>query len=279
MQHLRKYIEQELTGLYPQDEISALARHLLREIANNPAAEVAGCKNNNLSDARIRAIEDIVRRLQDYEPLQYILGETEFYGLPFHVNPSVLIPRPETEELLEWILRENRMEKPSVLDVGTGSGCIAVTLAKKIPSASVSAWDISAVALAVARENAILNNVRIDLAGKDALLASDDGQRFDIIVSNPPYITESEKGEMERNVLDYEPHTALFVPDDDALKFYRAIAATASRQLNPGGKLYFEINRAKGREVIELLRGRGFCRIELRKDISGNDRMIKAEKP
>ncbi|MDR1517904.1 MAG: peptide chain release factor N(5)-glutamine methyltransferase [Dysgonamonadaceae bacterium] len=278
MQRPSEYIERELSGFYPPEEIRVFKKYILQKTAGVSVTDVTDCKISNLSDSQGYEIEDIVSRLKKSEPLQYIFGEVEFYGLPFIVNPSVLIPRPETEELVEWIVSENSHASPSVLDIGTGSGCIAVALAKKIPGAAVSAWDVSKGALATASRNAQRNSVAVEFAERDALLAADDGRKFDIIVSNPPYVAESEKADMDRVVLDYEPHIALFVPDDDALCFYRAIADTAFRQLNAGGKLYFEINRAKGEKILALLKDKGFANATLKKDISRNNRMIRAEK-
>ncbi|MDR1742272.1 MAG: peptide chain release factor N(5)-glutamine methyltransferase [Dysgonamonadaceae bacterium] len=278
MQHLSEYILSELTGFYPPEDIRVFKKYILQKTAGTPVIDPSGCKISNLSDSTIREIADIIERLKNYEPLQYILGETEFYGLPFQVTRSVLIPRPETEELVEWILSENRKTNPSILDIGTGSGCIAVTLAKQIPGAKVTAWDLSKDALATASENARRNNVEVEFAERNVLLPADKTPTFDIIVSNPPYVAESEKAGMDRVVLDYEPHTALFVPDNDALIFYRSIADMAFRQLNPEGRLYFEINRAKGKEIVALLKDKGFENVVLKKDISRNDRMIRAEK-
>lgn len=279
MQQISEYINTELSGYYPPEEIRVFTKWILQKTTNHSFVDISACKNNNLSDSQVKEIEEIAARLKNYEPLQYILGETEFYGLPFLVNRSVLIPRPETEELVEWILEENKNANAEMLDVGTGSGCIAVALAKKLNGASVSAWDISGSALTVARENAELNNVIVSFSQIDVLNFIPNDAKYDIIVSNPPYVTESEKKEMEQNVLDFEPHTALFVPDNNALLFYRAIADIALRQLKPKGNLYFEINRTKGGETVAMLKEKGFRNVELRKDLSGNDRMIRAEKP
>ena len=191
----------------------------------------------------------------------------------------MLIPRPETEELVQWVLESAENKPMKILDIGTGSGCIAVTLAKKLPSAEVHAWDISEDALKVARRNAERNGVKVIFSKRDMLLEPVSDEKFDIIVSNPPYVTEVEKTEMQENVLNFEPHLALFVPDDNALVFYEKIADFALTNLNKGGQLFFEINRAKGADIARLLEEKGFKNIELRKDISGNERMVMAEPP
>lgn len=230
-----------------------------------------------LNSTQKSKLEAAISRLENYEPIQYILEETEFFGLPFYVNKNVLIPRPETEELVELIINENLQEGLSVLDIGTGSGCIAISLAKYSRKADISAWEISPLALEVAILNSKKNNVNINFKKTDVLGEYPSDKRFDIIVSNPPYILEKEKQDMDANVLDYEPHTALFVPDDKSLIFYERIADIALQILKPNGKLYFEINRAKGQETIDMLKKKGFLNIELHKDLSGNDRMVRAE--
>ncbi len=194
------------------------------------------------------------------------------------MSPAVLIPRPETEELIEWILLETKKINPHILDIGTGSGCIAIALAKKMQYATVDAWDISESALEIARQNAITNNVSVEFSNVDVLKSLSVRKYFDIIVSNPPYIKESEKEKMEKNVLDYEPHEALFVANNDALIFYNRITDIAKENLNENGVLYFEINRANGVEIVQMLKRKGLMNIELKKDISGNNRMIRAMK-
>jgi release factor glutamine methyltransferase len=220
----------------------------------------------------------ILEKLQLEIPIQYILGTTQFYGLEFNVNENVLIPRPETEELVEWIIISNlktpKLKKLKILDIGTGSGCIAISLAKNIPDAEVSAIDISDKALATAKKNADLNKVAVAFLQKNILETNDLEQQFDIIVSNPPYVRNLEKAEIKSNVLANEPHLALFVEDNDALIFYRKIAELATKNLSVEGKLFFEINQYLGKETVELLEKMHFKNIELRKDIYGNDRMI-----
>jgi len=220
----------------------------------------------------------ILEKLQLEIPIQYILGTTHFYGLKFNVNENVLIPRPETEELVEWIISSTaklpNFKNIKILDIGTGSGCIAISLAKNIPNAEVSAIDISDKALAVAKENADLNKVAIAFIQRNILETNDLEQQFDIIVSNPPYVRNLEKAEIKSNVLANEPHLALFVADDDALIFYRKITELATKNLSPEGKLFFEINQYLAKETVELLEKMHFKNSELRKDIYGNDRMI-----
>jgi release factor glutamine methyltransferase len=222
-------------------------------------------------------VEKALERLKNHEPIQYVLGKTEFFGLPFGVNSSVLVPRPETEELVQWLLEESYMPGMRILDVGTGSGCIAISIKKEWPEANVWGWDISTTALETANQNARLNQVDVHFEQQDILtLEWKAPVRFHIIVSNPPYVRLLEKGQMDKNVLAYEPSTALFVPDNDALLFYRVIARFARKALEPGGLLFFEINQAFGAEVVGLLEGEGFREVVLRPDLSGRDRMIRA---
>ncbi|WP_436416330.1 peptide chain release factor N(5)-glutamine methyltransferase [Petrimonas sp.] len=279
MQNPKYFIKSELKDLYSPDEISSLTRLILEKEFAIPFADILACKFNHLSDAEMQKLTEIVGKLKNSEPIQYILGESDFFGLAFYVNGSVLIPRPETEELVQWVLESAENKPMKILDIGTGSGCIAVTLAKKLPSAEVHAWDISEDALEVARKNAERNGVKVIFVKRDMLLEPVSDEKFDIIVSNPPYVTEVEKTEMQENVLNFEPHLALFVPDDNALVFYEKIADFALTNLNKGGQLFFEINRAKGADIARLLEEKGFKNIELRKDISGNERMVMAEPP
>ncbi|MEA4904642.1 MAG: peptide chain release factor N(5)-glutamine methyltransferase [Petrimonas sp.] len=275
---MKNFIKNELKGLFSPDEINSLTRLILEKEFSIPLADVLTCKFNNLSDAEMQRLSEIVGKLKNSEPIQYILGKTDFFGLTFYLDDSVLIPRPETEELVQWIVDSVKNEPLKILDIGTGSGCIAVTLAKKLPFAEVHAWDISRDALEVARKNADKNGVHLSLAEKDILQESVSDETFDIVVSNPPYVTEFEKGEMQENVLNFEPHLAMFVSDQNALVFYEKIADFALKNLNKGGKLFFEINREKGNQIEVLLQQRGFGNIERQKDISGNERMIKAER-
>lgn len=272
------YIRTQLNSTFSQGEIRAFTRLILKEVCNLSFPAIASCKFNDLSDNKKQNIISIVKRLQNNEPIQYILGNTEFYGLTLKVTPTVLIPRPETEELVEWILQDTKQPAPHILDIGTGSGCIAIALAKKMNDATVYAWDVSAKALEVAKENAKTNGVSINFSEKDALKPQPLNPHLHIIVSNPPYIREVEKELMTSNVLNYEPHMALFVPNNKALLFYNSIANIALQQLTSNGWLYFEINQANGAEMVQLLKEKGFINIELKQDISGNDRMIRAMK-
>jgi|LFRM01.2.fsa_nt_gb release factor glutamine methyltransferase len=273
-----EYIRTHLSEGFTVGEIRAFTTLILKEVCNLSFSDIVACKFTELSDNEKQNIISIVKRLQKGEPIQYILGVTEFYGLDLKVTSSVLIPRPETEELVEWILLETKQLNPHILDIGTGSGCIAITLSKKMKYATVDAWDVSAEALEVAKENAKANNVSIKFSKVDVLAKQDLDKRFDIIVSNPPYIIESEKKVMSKNVLDFEPHQALFVSNNDALIFYDRIADIAVKLLNKNGMLYFEINQAYGQQIVQLLQQKNFINIELKKDISGNYRMIRAMK-
>lgn len=279
MNPLYTYIKQKLIAAsYAETEASALARWILEEEFGFSTLELYAGKDTDFPMEKRNRLNDILVRLARFEPIQYIIGKTEFCGLTLKVSSDVLIPRPETAELVDWIVSDCPQLGLRVLDIGTGSGCIAITLAERMVEAEVSAWDISEKALAVARENALHNNVRIAFSCMDVFNEPTDTSVFDIIVSNPPYITESERAEMERNVLDYEPETALFVPDTDPLRFYRRIAHIGNQMLKPGGKLFFEINRAYGSETAAMLKYGGYSQVEVRSDSYGNARMIKAIK-
>jgi len=270
------YIYETLKPYYPETEVNAFSRLIISHVTGSSYSAFLADRDKAFSDGQQEKIKGIVERLTRYEPIQYILGETEFYGLPFFVNKDTLIPRTETEELVELIINDSRHNTVSVLDIGTGSGCIAITLAKNMPKSEVSAWDISAGALDIAKQNAGRNSVCVDFSLVDVFNDYPKNKRYDIIVSNPPYVLESEKTDMHRNVLDYEPDSALFVPDDNALVFYKRIADIAQQILNRPGSLYFEINQAKGEETMKMLDGRGFSDVTILQDISRRDRMIKA---
>jgi release factor glutamine methyltransferase len=234
-----------------------------------------------LAEAQMVEWNILLKELLEEVPIQYLLGTTSFYGLDFEVDANVLIPRPETEELVDWILsdyKKQTIEEPKILDIGTGSGCIAIALAKNISQADITAIDVSAEALALAQKNAIANGVDVTFICENILETQDLQMQFDIIVSNPPYVRILEKDEIKNNVLEYEPHLALFVDDNDALLFYKKIATLAQKNLKENGKLYFEINQYLGLEMIDLLTSMGFVGVELRKDIYGNDRMICGRK-
>jgi len=274
------HIRSELQGLYPDTEIKSFSNLIIEKVSGFSRTEIIVNKNTLFSVEQRHVIENFIEKLKEYVPIQYILGETEFFGLPFHVNESVLIPRPETEELVDWIRNENdRNANPGILDIGTGSGCIAISLKHEFINATVDAFDISEKALETAQSNATLNKLEVTFSKVDILNTPELEQKWDIIVSNPPYVTELEKSEISPNVLDYEPHLALFVPDNDPLLFYRCIAIFAQQHLKPRGKLYFEINRQFGKATVDLLTAMGFGNVELRKDISGNDRMVRGIAP
>ena len=276
------YIQKSLESLYPPEEIRSLTGWILEKVCNLSRSQQILCKDKQLSHLEKESIETIVQRLQKSEPVQYIFGETEFYGLPFEVSPAVLIPRPETEELVHRILQEQRASGLWILDIGTGSGCIAVALAKHLPEALVYALDISEDALHVARRNARRNDVNVRFIQADILAESiqDDLALplFDLIVSNPPYVLESEKATMLPNVLAYEPHRALFVPDNDPLLFYHRITGFCLEKLAANGFLYLEINALFGEVIGRTLHQKGFREIELSCDLSGKKRFIKAKR-
>ena len=270
------HIKQELSGYYTDSEVSAMAKWILTDICCLSTLELYAGKDMNFSEEITSRATDILERLKRYEPLQYIIGETTFDGLSFEVNPAVLIPRPETVELVNWISSDHPNEGVRVLDIGTGSGCIPIALSKRLKRPTITAWDISSEALEVARRNAQRNQAAVTFAQADALQPLATDIQVDVLVSNPPYIGESEKKNMEPNVLDWEPGLALFVPDHDPLLFYRRIAEIGLKILAKGGTLYYEINQLYGPETIDLLQAKGYTHIELRKDLSANDRMIKA---
>lgn len=272
-------IRNALREHYPDSEALALAKMLLVEAFGFSTLELYGGKDKEISGKRLDVLNEMIARLKKNEPIQYVIGAEVFCGWTFEVNENVLIPRPETQELVRWIEADWKSDAPCrILDVGTGSGCIAISISKLLEGAEVEAWDISEGALRVARRNADRNEAQVLFRRVDVLKACTEDCRYDVIVSNPPYITESEKQDMDANVLDWEPHTALFVPDADPLLFYRRIAELGVSMLNEGGALYFEINRAYGEETVRMLEGLGYKQIELRKDNWGNDRMIKANR-
>lgn len=285
MQQFLKDLHISLQNVYSESEIHVLGMLILEKLTGFSRTRLLTDKDIALNEIQRNLSVQYLERLINHEPIQYILGETEFYGLKFKVSPSVLIPRPETEELVEWVKPPHPPKggflsgTPTILDIGTGSGCIAVALKKKFPSANVSAMDISAEALALAKENAALNEVYIEFIQDDILHPAATNRKWDVIVSNPPYIPHAGKAEMTAGVLDFEPHLALFVPDDDPLLFYRRIADFALEHLTSQGRLYFEIHHSLGRECCRLLESMGFHSVELRKDLSGNDRMISSIPP
>ncbi len=273
---------QELSSLYDEKEIESFFYIVLECFHNIKRIDLALNPEMEMDAMQLLRWESVLSELKKEKPIQYIVGETEFYGLPFLVNENTLIPRPETEELVEWILESTKYEIQStrfrILDIGTGSGCIAISLAKNLPNAQVSAIDVSEKAFATANRNAEINEVNVDFILKNILETEDLNEQFDIIVSNPPYVRNLEKAEIKPNVLEFEPHLALFVDDNDALLFYRKIAQLAKKNLSENGQLYFEINQYLGKETVKLLEILGFKNIILKKDIYGNDRMIRCTK-
>lgn len=276
------YIKESLKESYPPSEVNSLIRLIMERVCHILPHHFILYTDKILPENEKRRIREITGRLKLMEPIQYILGTADFYSLQFEVTPSVLIPRPETEELVEQVILDNAGKAAKILDIGTGSGCIAITLQKHLPQAQVMAADISPEALETARRNALRNNTIISFIQTDILdiekAESDIPYPVDIIVSNPPYIKEEEKKEMEKNVLDYEPHSALFVPNDDPLLFYRHIARFGQKRLNTGGRIYFEINAACGKMTVAMLTEEGYHNIQLMQDLSGKDRIIKADK-
>jgi release factor glutamine methyltransferase len=272
---------QSLDELYSIKEAEAITLLVINEITGLSKSKIKAFPETVISDQEAAALESIVTELSSGRPVQYILGHTEFYGLPFKVNPSVLIPRPETEELVDWALSsvaDSALTPINVLDIGTGSGCIAVAIKKNLPHAGVTGIDNSSAALATAKGNSALNRTDVTFIQSDILNPGAELNvfKFDMIISNPPYVTLHDKIQMHKNVTDFEPHTALFVPEDDPLLFYKAIIAFASAHLAKNGLLFFEINEGYGDDVVALLEERGFKNIELRKDMSGRDRMVIA---
>lgn len=276
----RTHFIQTLLPIYGQEEAESFFYLILEAKLGLKRVDLALQVDLALSEDEILEWNFILEQLKEEVPIQYLLGTTSFYGLDFEVNSNVLIPRPETEELVDWIIHDNlkieRLKDLKILDIGAGSGCIAISLAKNIPNAQVFALDVSKKALATAQKNAELNSVNITFLHQSILETEDLGQQFDIIVSNPPYVRNLEKEEIKKNVLDYEPHLALFVEDHDALLFYRKIAELAQKNLSNSGQLYFEINQYLGKEMIDLLEKMNFKNVQLRKDIYGNDRMMRS---
>ena len=262
----------ELDGFFSSKESESMAFWCIHSISNLSRSEYLLSSNSTMSADTVSLYHSVVSRLQKFEPLQYILGECEFYGLSLKVSPSCLIPRPETEELVHWILQHNFTK---ALDIGTGSACIPIALAKH-KDAQITALDISNDALSIARENATNNSVNIHFIEHDIFNDIELKNSFDLIVSNPPYVLESEKILMKNNVLDYEPHLALFVSDNDALIYYKRIIDFSKVHLQKEGLLFLEINEQKSVEIKELLENNGFENVLIKKDIQGKNRMVKA---
>ncbi len=280
MQVAKQLILDNLTALYPKEEIESITRLIFENVLGLSPLQIHLKRQETISSANLAQIKEIISRLVQFEPIQYIFGACEFYGLPFKVTPAVLIPRPETEELVDWIITDYAKLKPLILDIGTGSGCIPITLVKNLPEAAADAWDISSEALLVAQENALNNDVTIAFSCIDILRLQTDPatKKYNLIVSNPPYVTLSELPLMHKNVTDFEPHLALFVSDNDPLVFYRTIAEFAYNHLATGGHLYFEINEQFGTQVSTLLTAKGFVNVTLKTDLQQKQRMIRCQK-
>ena len=265
-----------LTPIYEAGEAKAIVRNVLEMQFHLSFADILCGKVTELSADNQAELEKIMVRLEKSEPMQYVLGTAFFYGRPFHVDPGVLIPRPETTELCQWIIEAPK--EGSILDIGTGSGCIAITLAIELPQAHVSAWDISEEALTIAKANASTLNAHVNFEKQDALAPHIDERKWDIIVSNPPYIEPKEREEMEKNVLEYEPTIALFAPENNPIAFYQSIGNYAAQTLLPGGLLYFELNPLTANAVGSYLESIGFKDIEYREDQFHKQRFLKAKK-
>ncbi|MCI2229694.1 peptide chain release factor N(5)-glutamine methyltransferase [Polaribacter sp. MSW13] len=277
LKDFKVYLSEVLLPIYPKTEVDTFFFLLIEEYLGFQRIDAVLKPDFLIPTEKLVLLKTVVKRLQKEEPIQYILGKTEFYGLPFVVNEKTLIPRPETEELVEWIITEVDQYKPlQILDIGTGSGCIPISLKKNLPNAVISAIDVSKEALIIANKNAILNKVDINFIEKNILNTNTLSHSFDVIVSNPPYVRELEKVEINNNVLNNEPHLALFVDDNNPLIFYNKIADLAKKYLSEKGILFFEINQYLGVETVKMLEEKGFTNIVLKKDLFGNDRMIKA---
>lgn len=284
LKQYKQHFFKELESVFDEMEIESFFFLISEHLHEIKRINLALNPNYEILDEDVEKWNFILSELKKEKPIQYILGKTAFYGLDFFVNENTLIPRPETEELVEWILEENKEyeAKRSVLDIGTGTGCIPISIKKNRPNSTVFAIDISKGALEIARNNAKQNETDVLFIEQDILETKSLNEikeldlKLDIIVSNPPYVRNLEKQEIKKNVLDYEPHLALFVEDTDALLFYRKIAQLAKEKLSENGQLFFEINQYLGKETIELLQALGFQNIDLKKDIYGNDRMIMA---
>ena len=273
----QKIYREALSAIYDEREARTITQMVLEDVLELNPLKISMDRYRLLTTNQQEVLAGILKRLLTYEPVNYILGEADFMGLKFKVDSNVLIPRPETEELVEWILEENSSkENLSIIDLGTGSGCIPISLSFKMPVATVAGIDISEGALEVAQRNNELNKTAVRFSRFDILNEELGTNTYDIIVSNPPYITQAEGADMLPNVMKFEPHLALFSNDEDGLIFYRKIAEQATKALKVGGRLYFEINAANGEAVVSLLKEAGFEEIELKKDLSGRDRMVRA---
>ncbi|WP_297087270.1 peptide chain release factor N(5)-glutamine methyltransferase [uncultured Draconibacterium sp.] len=279
MQQTIQYIRTELEGIYPESEILGFTKLLFDQVLGFSYTQMILAKTRMLEQEDVKKIKTIVSRLKNHEPIQYILGATEFYGLQLELEPGVLIPRPETEELVQWVCQTQLPKQARVLDIGTGSGCIALAIKNEIPDAEVWAVDKSEKAMELAAKNAKTNNLQLHFKQTDILNWQEEHwPQFDVVLSNPPYVRESEKAQMQANVLEHEPELALFVSDNDPLLFYRTIAQFAKDHLKNGGLLFFEINESFGEEMVNLVKSLGFSSVELRRDLENKNRMLRCRK-
>lgn len=273
----------QLAPLYSAQEADAMASLVLSDLTGYSKAKLKAFADDRISQEHQLQLHQILKELATGKPVQYVLDHADFYGLDFKVTPATLIPRPETEELVQWVLETlSDVNQPTVLDIGTGSGCIPITIKHQMPDSKVFAIDISSDALTVAIDNARMNEVEVTFVEADILnmqAEEIEKQNYQVIISNPPYVTETDKLQMHKNVTEFEPHTALFVPDINPLLFYIAITDFAATHLTKGGFLFFEINESYGTETIEMMKQKGFVNAELRQDLMGRDRMIRAEWP
>ena len=282
LKDLKQLFINSLKNIYPSEEVQSFFNLLANKHLSLSRIDIAIQPDKIVSEVKVLEFKKAISRLENFEPIQYIIGDTEFFGLPFLVNKDVLIPRPETEELVSWIIKDSKNKQASILDVGTGSGCIAISLANKLKNATVSAIDISDKSLSIAKQNAMLNDVKVNFIKVDVLefefseqLKSHLDSKYDVIVSNPPYVRMLEKELMQPNVIEHEPDIALFVEDEDPLLFYRKISQLSKQYLKQDGVLYFEINEYLSKEMKVMLDSEEFKNIEIKKDIFEKDRMIK----
>ncbi|MBV1922611.1 MAG: peptide chain release factor N(5)-glutamine methyltransferase [Flavobacteriaceae bacterium] len=279
LRELKIEFQNTLKDVYPSEEVQSFFSILSEEYLGLTRIDIVLKADTLVSEEKTNRFLDAIEQLKKHRPIQYIIGNTEFYGLPFKVSEHVLIPRPETEELVDWIVNDiQKQDQIKILDIGTGSGCIGISLAHNLKKASISVLDVSEEAISVARENATQNNVSVKFLQEDILECQQLPEKYDVIVSNPPYVRISEKTEMKNNVLKHEPDLALFVENNDPLLFYEKIASLAQEYLKVGGSLYFEINEYLGNDMNQLLELKGFKGVILKKDMFGKERMIKCRK-
>ena len=276
---IKKYLQSKLEPQFSLREIKNICNLLLEKRLNVSANELHFIDDNKLSESDLLYFRNCVHRILNNEPIQHIVGSVEFYGLELSIDHRALVPRPETEELVDWVIQDSNNEQQKIVDVCSGSGCIALAIKAKLNHSIVSGWELSEDAIQLATQNAKQLDLDVNFVSQDALHADlDENDYFDIIVSNPPYIPVSEKLQMDKNVTEFDPHMALFVPDEDPLMFYSALGELAMNRLTKGGRLYVEIHENLGKETVDLFLNQGLKNVELRQDLQGKDRMIKAQK-